>query len=201
MIEHDTPKGLSGVALATEETFVSGVTGRYAAALFDLAQERKQTDQVATALDHFATLVNLNNDMARFVRSPALSTAEQLRALDALLPRAEVDGLAAQFIKMVATKRRLFAISGMIDDFNKLNDAAKGVTRAQVTVAQPLSEAHLASLKAEIIKISGTSKVDLNVKVDPAIIGGMIVQLGSRMVDGSLRTRLTTIHQRMKEVG
>lgn len=198
---HDTPEGLSGVALAKEETFVSGVTGRYASALFDLARERKVTDLVAEGLARFATLVNLNSDMARFVRSPALSTAEQLRALGALLPRIEVDGLAAQFIKMVASKRRLFGISGMIDDFNKLNDAAKGVTRAQVTVAQPLSDANLASLKAELAKISGSNKVDLNVKVDPAIIGGLIVQLGSRMVDGSLRTRLTTIHQRMKEVG
>ena len=198
---HDTPEGLSGVALAKEETFVAGVTGRYASALFDLAHERKQTDLVAEGLTRFATLVNLNADMARFVRSPALSAAEQLRALGALLPRIEVDGLAAQFIKMVASKRRLFAISGMIDDFNKLNDAAKGVTRAQVTVAQPLSDANLASLKAELVKISGSNKVDLNVKVDPAIIGGLIVQLGSRMVDGSLRTRLTTIHQRMKEVG
>lgn len=175
--------------------------GRYASALFTLAQDQGAVDSVSENLERFATLVNLNNDMARLVKSPVFSSAEQINALNAIFERIGVTGLAANFIRLVAQKRRLFAISRMIDGFNNLKDASRGVAHAEVTVAQPLSEAHLAALKAELAKITGGKSVNVNVKLDPSIIGGLIVKLGSRMVDGSLRTRLNTISTRMKEVG
>ena len=124
-----------------------------------------------------------------------------MKALDAVLAQAKIDGIAANFIKLVAAKRRLFAIADMIRDFNLLNDAQKGITRAQVTVAETLKPEHVEALRTALASISGGGDVDLAIKVDPAIIGGLVVQLGSRMVDSSLKTKLNSIRTRMKEAG
>jgi F-type H+-transporting ATPase subunit delta len=189
------------LTLAQEDTIVTGMTGRYASALFDLAQEQRAIDSVAADLRAFDAMVESSPDLQRLVRSPAFTAEEQTRALAAVLDKAGVTGLAANFIKLVAVKRRLFAVRDMIRDYSKLVDAAKGVKRAEVTVAEPLGDAHLAALKDALRQVSGSQSVELSVKVDPSIIGGLVVRLGSRMVDGSLRTKLNTIRNRMKEVG
>jgi F-type H+-transporting ATPase subunit delta len=186
---------------AKAETIVSGMAGRYALALFSLAQEQGVTDQVAADLSLFSTLIAENADLQRFIKSPVFSADEQVRALTAILARAEIAGISGNFLKLVATKRRLFALADMIRDFNKLNDSAKGLTRAEVTVAEPLKDAHVAALKEALVELTGGRSVEVAIKVDPAIIGGLIVKLGSRMVDGSLRTKLNTLRTRMKEVG
>jgi F-type H+-transporting ATPase subunit delta len=190
-----------GPLVAKEESIVSGMAGRYAQALYQLAAEQGATDKVAADLNSFAALIAESEDMARFVRSPVFSAEEQVKALSAILARAGISGISANFIKLVASKRRLFAVTDMIADFGKLHDAARGVTRAQVTVAEPLSAQHLDELKAALAQVSGGRSVDVAVKVDPAIIGGLVVKLGSRMVDGSLKTKLNSIRSRMKEVG
>jgi len=92
-------------------------------------------------------------------------------------------------------------VQDMIRVFNTLVDQENGVTRAEVTVAEPLNDANLAALKDALASVSGGRSVDLAVKIDPAIIGGLVVKLGSRMVDGSLKTKLNSIRTRMKEVG
>ena len=125
----------------------------------------------------------------------------QVKALVAVLAKIGVSGIAANFLKLVAQKRRLFAVGDMIEGFNKLNDAAKGVSRAEVTVASALSGAQMDALKAQLMQVTGGKSVDVAVKIDPSIIGGLIVKLGSRMVDGSLKTKLNSIRTRMKEVG
>jgi F-type H+-transporting ATPase subunit delta len=186
---------------AKEETIVSGMAGRYAQALFSLAQEQGVTNQVATDLSRFSAMIAENADLQRFIKSPVFSAAEQVRALTAILARAEIGGITANFLKLVANKRRLFALADMIRDFNKLNDFAKGLTRAEVTVAEPLKDAHVAALKEALAALTGGQSVEVAIKIDPAIIGGLIVKLGSRMVDGSLRTKLNTLRTRMKEVG
>jgi F-type H+-transporting ATPase subunit delta len=135
------------------------------------------------------------------VRSPVFSAAEQLKALDAILARAGISGITANFIKLVAAKRRLFAIRGMIADYLKLYDSERGVIRAEVTVAGPLSDTHVAALKDALREATRGKDVEVAVKIDPSIIGGLIVKLGSRMVDGSLKTKLNTIRTLMKEVG
>jgi F-type H+-transporting ATPase subunit delta len=188
-------------ALAAQETRVSGMAGRYAQALFALCQETGATEQAADDLAAFAELVRSSADLQRFVKSPVVSAEEQVKALDALLSRAEIDGIAAKFIKLVAAKRRLFAIFDMIRDFNSLNDARKRVTRAEVTAAEALKPEHVEALRTALADISGGGEVDIAVKVDPAIIGGLIVKLGSRMVDSSLKTKLNSIRSRMKEAG
>jgi F-type H+-transporting ATPase subunit delta len=177
------------------------MTGRYAQALYDLAWDQKATDKVAADLAAFGAVVAESADLRRLVRSPVFTAEQQVKALEAILAKMGISGLAANFIKLTAVKRRLFAIESMIADFQKLNDAAKGVARAKVTVAQPLQEKHLDALKEALAAISGGKSVDVDVKVDPSIIGGLVVQLGSNMVDGSLRTKLNAIRAKMKEVG
>jgi F-type H+-transporting ATPase subunit delta len=187
--------------LAQDDTIVSGVAGRYASALFSLAQDDRQTDAVADALARFDALVAMSPDLERLVRSPVFSAADQLKALDAVFAHANISGVAANFIRLVATKRRLFFIREMIADYRKLNDAHRGVTRAEVTSAAALTDANIAALKESLRAASGGRQVDLDLKLDPSVIGGLIVKLGSRMVDGSLKTKLNAIRLAMKEVG
>jgi F-type H+-transporting ATPase subunit delta len=187
--------------LAELDDIVSGVAGRYASALFSLARDARDADGVAAALRSFEAMIVESPDLRRLVRSPAFSAQDQLAALGAILEKAGVSGLAANFIKLVAAKRRLFAIRDMIADYGKLNDAFRGVTRAEATSAAPLSEENVAALKEALRAVTGGSQVALSAKVDPAIIGGLVVRLGSRMVDGSLKTKLNAIRIRMKEVG
>lgn len=187
--------------ISHETTLVSGVAGRYALALYELADEKKATEEVAGHLASFATLIAASQDLERFIKSPVFSAEEQVKALTALLAKAGITGITANFLKLVAQKRRLFALSDMIADYHKLNDFAKGLTRAEVTVAEPLKDEHVKALKTAIVELMGGKSVDVAVKVDPAILGGLIVRLGSRMADGSLKTKLNSLRTRMKEVG
>ena len=140
-------------------------------------------------------------DLQRLVKSPVFSSDDQLKAVGALLEAAGISGIAANFIRLVAAKRRLFVIRQMIADFGKLYDHARGVTRAKVTSAAYLSDENVAALKDTLRGIAGGKDVELSIWIDPSILGGLIVQLGSRQVDGSLKTKLNAIRARMKEVG
>ncbi len=195
----DADQGLK--ALAKEETYVSGMAGRYAQALFDLAKESKTTDRVETDLVAFQAMIDESPDLRRFIKSPAFSSEDQTKALNALFAKAGIAGTAANFLKLIAAKRRLFAVEDMIRDFTTLNDAEKGVSRAEITVAEPLKDAFVLELKDALARVAGSDSVAVSVKVDPSIIGGMIVKLGSRMVDSSLKTKLNLLRTRMKEVG
>lgn len=176
------------------------MAGRYALALFELAKDNKAVETVASDLDRFSGMVDESPDLQLLVRSPAFSAEDQTRAVTEILKRAEIGGFAANFIRLVASKRRLFAIRAMIANFAKLNDADKGVVRAAVTVAESLSDAQTDALKSALRDATGEA-VAVTVEVDPALLGGMTVQLGSRMVDGSVRTKLNALRTRMKEVG
>ena len=179
---------------------VSGMAGRYANALFELALEEHAIDAVKADLDRFDALIAESPDLQRLVRSPVFTAEEQGKALSAVLAKAEITGLAANFLKLVAANRRLFASPAMIKAFKTLVARHKGEVTAQVTVAEALNDKHLAALKDALKTVTGLD-VGLDVTVDPAIIGGLTVKLGSRMVDSSLRTKLNTIKHAMKEVG
>ena len=187
--------------MSEQQDTVSGVAGRYASALFSLAHDERKTDEVAAALSTFDALIAESEDLQRLVRSPIYSAREQVKALTAILERAGVGGIAANFIELVASKRRLFAIRDMIRDYGLLYDVARGVAHAEVTSAATLSDANVAALKETLRAASGGKDVRLTAKVDPTIIGGLVVKIGSRMVDGSLRTKLNAIRIAMKEVG
>jgi F-type H+-transporting ATPase subunit delta len=182
-------------------TKVSGMAGRYARALFELALDLKSVDAVKADLDKFDALLAESPDLLRLVRSPVFGAEEQAKALGAILDKAGIAGLAGNFLKLVASNRRLFAIRDMIRDFRKLVARWKGEVSADVTVAEKLSDAHLDALKSALKSVTGGKSVDLNMKIDPAIIGGLTVKLGSRMVDSSLRTKLNAIKHAMKEAG
>lgn len=179
---------------------VSGVAERYAKALLDLAEEVKAADAVGADLDRFNGLIAESPDLARLVKSPVFSADEQERAVTAVLAKAGIGGLAANFIRMVASKRRLFALPGMIDGYNALLSDRKGIVRAEVTLAETPSPKMLADIEAALKDVAGDN-IALNVKVNPAIIGGLIVKLGSRMIDASLRSKLNSIRLALKEVG
>lgn len=187
--------------MAGAEPIVSGMAGRYASALFELAHDAKTVDAVKSDLDKFDALVAANPDLMRLVRSPVFGADEQTKALSAVLERAGIGGLAAKFLKLVASNRRLFAVRDMVRAFRTLVAKWKGEVTAEVTVAERLSDKHLESLKTALKSVTGGKAVDLNVKVDAAIIGGLVVKLGSRMVDSSLRTKLNAIKHAMKEAG
>jgi len=174
------------------------MAGRYATALFELARETNSIDAVKADLERFDALVGESADLNRLVRSPVFSAEEQLQALAAVLERAGIGGLAAKFLKLVTANRRLFAARDMVRSYRELVALHKGEATAEVTVAEPLKDDHAAALKSALKAVSGKD-VDLNVKIDAAIIGGLVVKLGSRMVDTSLRTRLNAIRHAMKE--
>jgi len=186
--------------VATEDPSVSGVSGRYATALFELARDENSIDAVLADLDQFDRLLAESDDLKRLVRSPVFSADTQLKALSAVLEKAEISGVSAKFLKVLTANRRLFAVNDVIRAFRALVAKFKGEATAEVTVAEALSDANLEALKAALKSVSGKD-VTLNVKVDPSIIGGLVVKLGSRMVDSSLRTKLNSIKNAMKEAG
>ena len=109
--------------MAQDDAIVSGVSGRYASALFSLAQDARQTEPVAQSLARLDALIAGSPDLERLVKSPVFSAADQLKALDAILAQAEIGGIAANFVRLVARKRRLFYIRDMIASYRKLYDA------------------------------------------------------------------------------
>ena len=185
--------------IVADEPIVTGMAGRYATALYELALETRALDPVKADLDRFDALVEESPDLRRLVRSPVFTAEEQERALAAVLEKAGIGGLAVKFLGLVAKNRRLFAIRDMVKAFRALVSRHKGETRAEVTAAEPLSDNHLNALKAAL-KSTTQKEVALDIRIDPAILGGLIVKLGSRMVDASLKTKLNSIKLAMKEV-
>jgi F-type H+-transporting ATPase subunit delta len=186
--------------VAAIDPSVSGVSGRYATALFELARDEKSVDAVKADLDQFEAMLNESADLKRLVRSPVFAAGTQSKALSAVLDKAGITGISANFLKVLTANRRLFAVTDVIRAFRTLVARFKGEASAEVTVAEPLSDKNLDALKTALKAVSGKD-VTLNVKVDPSIIGGLVVKLGSRMVDSSLRTKLNSIKHAMKEAG
>jgi len=187
------------IDVAGAQGIVSGMAGRYATALFELALEASAVDSVRSDLARFDALISESADFTRLIRSPVFSADEQTNALMAVLDKAGIAGLAAQFLKVVASNRRLFAARDMVKSFNQLVANHKGEVTAQVTLAEKPSDAHLAAIRDTLNAVT-KKDVQVDVNVDPAIIGGLIVKVGSRMVDSSLRTKLNAIKHAMKEV-
>ena len=186
--------------MAGESGIVSGMAGRYATALFELALAENALDAVKADLDRFDALLADSADLARLVRSPVFGAEEQTKALAAVLDRAGIGGLAAKFLKVVTSNRRLFAVRDIIKGFRALVARHKGEVTAEVTLAEQPSEQHLAAVK-DALKAVTKKDVQVDVKIDPSLIGGLVVKLGSRMVDTSLRTKLNAIKLAMKEAG
>jgi F-type H+-transporting ATPase subunit delta len=191
---------LGDLSLSAENTIVSGIAGRYATALFDLALDAKQIDVVAADMATIKTSLEECADLARLVLSPLVSRDDQARAMAAVLEKLGVSDLVRRFVGTVALNRRLFALSDMIDVFGKLLAAERGEVVAKVTSAKKLTVKQMEALTKEL-KSSTGSDVIIDAHVDDDIIGGLVVKVGSRMVDSSIRTKLQNLKFAMKGVG
>ena len=186
--------------MASETTGSSGLAERYAAALFDLADERHALDAVAGDLRELRTMVTGSPDLVRLLRSPVLSRQEQAKAVEALAEHAGLSELTRHFLGVVAGNRRLFAVPDMIEAYLKKLADRRGEVTAQVTVAQPLNAARQNALTEQLRRALG-ARVAVDVRVDPSLLGGMIVKVGSRMVDASLASRLQRLRLAMRASG
>lgn len=184
--------------MSGDDSQSSGVAGRYATALLDLAGEQNVLDQVAAQLDTFASALDQSDDLNRLVRSPVYSADDQVRALDAVLTSLGITGLAANFIKLIAKNRRLFALRDIIKAFKAMLAERRGEISATVTSAQPLNDGQLQQVR-DMLSASAGRSVQLETQVDPSVLGGLIVKMGSRMIDGSIRTKLNSLRSAMKE--
>lgn len=183
--------------MATEERIVAGVAGRYAAALFELAQEQTQIEAVEQDLVKFQGLINESQDFQRLIKSPVIPAADQQRALAAVLAAAGLGPLVQNFFKLVAQNRRLFFASEIVRGFRSLAAKARGEVTAQVASAHPLTDTQAEELKA-VLKASVGKDVLLHTTVDPSLLGGLVVKIGSRMVDSSLKTKLSNLKVALK---
>lgn len=186
--------------MADDDHTVSGMAGRYASALFSLAEEANSVDAVGADLGRFEAMVADSADLRRLVKSPVFSSEDQLKAIGAILDKAGIGGLTGNFLRLIAQNRRLFALDSVIRGYRQLVARSRGEVTAQVTVAEPLAKDKLSAVRAALSESVGKD-VNMNVTVDPSILGGIVVKVGSRMVDASLRTKLNSIKLAMKEVG
>lgn len=183
--------------MPAELSVVSEVAGRYAAALFDLAREQGKLDEVGRDLEAMRRMLDESPDLTRLVRSPLFDRAQQERALASVLERAGAGQLVRNFVGVVARNRRLFALRDMATGFARRLAEHRGEVVAQVTSAHALSDAQLARLKAELSAETKTD-VQLEASVDEGLLGGLVVRLGSRMIDSSIRSKLRRLEFAMK---
>lgn len=186
--------------MANNDPMMASVAGRYASALYDLATEQNQLKPVEQGMTQLQALLNESADLRNMVRSPVLSADEQGKALAAVLEKAGIGGLTANFVKLIAKNRRLFTLPDMIKNFHTLTARGRGEMQAEVTSATALSDTQMQQLK-ETLKASVGKDVSIASHVDPSLLGGLIVKVGSRMIDSSLRTKLNNLKIAMKEVG
>lgn len=172
----------------------------YASALFDLAESENQLASVETSLSDVTRLIGESADFSRFLRSPVITADAKAQAMDELLARSKTNPLVANFLRLVARNGRLMALDAIIATFRELAAKARGEVTADVTSAAPLS-AEQAKALSETLEGKLGKTVTLNQFVDPSLIGGLQVKVGSQMIDSSLKTKLTAMKIAMKEVG
>ncbi len=175
----------------------TGVAARYALALFELADEQRKLDQVAGDLKSVSALLRESADLRRLVSNPVVSRADSGRAMAALLDRIGADELTRKFIGLVSANRRLFVLPGIIKAYLAELAERRGEVTAEVVAAHKLSDGQSKALEAALQSALG-GKVALSLAIDPSLIGGLVVKVGSRMVDSSLKTQLQKMKLAMK---
>lgn len=186
--------------MADNSQLISGVAERYASSLYELAAQAKSVDAVAKDLARFQDLIDGSDDLQRLIKSPVFSADDQSRSIEALITKAGIKGLVSNFLKVVARNRRLFAVPAIVRAYGEIVARERGEVTADVTTAHKLTAEQEKELKAALSSVTGKT-VTLNVTVDASLLGGLIVKIGSRQVDTSLRTKLSTLKLALKEVG
>ncbi len=192
-------KKVRSLKVAGSEPIIAGVAGRYATALFELARDEDQLDQVLNELNGFKSLLKEHEDLDQALKSPAYSLGEKQNVLTQVLKQVAVAGLTANFLALVAKNNRLSVVHDMVSALNILMAKHKGEVSAQVTSASELSQAHKDAL-AKTLKSTIGQDVKIDTIVDPELLGGLIIKVGSKMIDNSLRTKLNNLRVAMKEV-
>lgn len=183
--------------MATNSSVIGGIAGRYAAALYELADEGKALDPVAGDLSALKGLIAESPDLAKLVRSPLIDRADKAAAMNSVLEKAGAHDLTRRFIGVVARNNRLFALPGMIDAFLAELAQRRGEITAEVASARPLNESQLNSI-AETLRSALGGRVAIEPRIDPSLIGGLVVRVGSRMIDSSLKSKLQRLQVAMK---
>lgn len=186
--------------MSTSSSVLAQIARPYAAALFDLANEAKNLGEIEGSLNDVSDLIGKSDDFSSFLSSPAIAADVKANAIDTIVDKAKLPDMTANFLRLVAKNGRLFALPAMISEFRALSARARGEISAQVTSAAPLSKAQLNAL-ADTLKAKAGKSVSLDTRVDPSLIGGLVVKVGSQMIDTSLKTKLTAMKIAMKEVG
>jgi F-type H+-transporting ATPase subunit delta len=175
----------------------ASLAGRYASALFDLASDERQIDAVGRSLDSLNQALLDSKDFAELIASPLVSRDKAGDAFAALAPQLGVDPLTANFLGVLARNGRKNELRAIIRAFRRLAAEHRGETTAEVISAHPLNDDQIGALKAQLRARAGRD-VTLEAEVDPAILGGIVVKLGSQMIDASIRTKLNRLASAMK---
>nr|WP_302897187.1 F0F1 ATP synthase subunit delta [Mesorhizobium sp. LMG 17147] len=187
-------------SVAQSSSPISGVAERYAGSLFELALQTNSVASVEADLNRFEAMLEGSADLSRLIRSPVFSSEDQAKAIAAIADKAGIAGLTGNFLRVVAQNRRLFAVPGMIKAFRQIAAEHRGETAAEVTSAHALTPAQETELKAALKSVAGKD-VAITVTVDPSLLGGLVVKIGSRQIDTSLKTKLNSLKLALKEVG
>lgn len=175
----------------------ASLAGRYATALFALAEENKSIDAVQASLATLNTALAESDDLKALISSPVLSREDAGRAIADTAKALGLDKLTINMLGVLAANRRLDQIPAVIRAFSTLASDHRGEITAEVTSAHPLDDKQIKALKAQLKKRVG-SDVSVSTAVDPSILGGLVVKIGSQMIDSSIKTRLNTLSQAMK---
>ena len=175
----------------------ASLAGRYAMALFELARDERQIDSVSASLAALKRALAESSDFATLTTSPLVGREEGLRGIDAAAGSIGVDPLTRNFLGVLAKNRRLTQLGAVIRNFNLLAASHRGEVTAEVVSAHPLDDDQVAALKANLRTRMGQD-IAVDLTVDPAILGGLVVKIGSNMIDGSIRTKLDTLAHAMK---
>ena len=186
--------------MATDTSGLSGLAGRYAAAVYDIAETAGSLDAVADDLRAIRRMIDESADLRRMIASPVVDRGGQSKAMRALLEAARANELTQRFVGVISDNRRLFVLPAIIDAYLRQLAARRGEVVAHVTSAKPLSPAQVDQVTENLRRSLG-SKVMVDLKVDPDLIGGLVVRVGSKLVDDSLRTKLMRLQLAMKGVG
>jgi len=175
----------------------ASLAGRYASALFDLARDQRQIDSVGRSLDALSQALVDSKDFSELVSSPLVSRDEAGKAFAAIAPQIGLDPITANFLGVLARNGRKGEIRNVIRAFRRLAAEHRGEVTADVTTARPLNDDQVAALKAQLRARAGRD-VSIDASVDPSILGGIVVKLGSQQIDASIRTKLNRLASAMK---
>ena len=188
--------------MSAQETIVDTIAERYANALFGLAEESSAAEKkrISAGVKLLSQIIASNEKLEQALRSPVIDAVSQDNALQAVLQKAKIDETVAKFVGLVIQNRRAFSLPAILTAYARLEARARGEISAEIVSAKKLSAAQTKSIKTQMKKTYGKD-VAITAVIDPSILGGLIVKVGSQMVDGSLRTKLNSLKQAMNEAG